>query len=404
MKKKPRPGRPFTDEELAELRAIYEHARQTNTAPKVLDFCRRHDRHRPHVCRKARQLGIQFRPVHGKAAIWQRRQRAEQEERLKHRQAIKRERARKAKAIADWASSPIGSLIAKQRRNAFACKASAKAKARWHALSEEERQAILAKQKRTMIARYGSGSANRPHQTYTRGVGGTRADLGIFLRSTWEANWARILNHRIAKGEVETWKYEPRVFAFPDGESSGVLSYRPDFWVRLSDGTEEHHEVKGWEIPRYREARRLMRIHYPHVVIKVFGDKEWRGPDGIDRKYRDIIPHWEACPAATREKLARERAASRTRQCKQCGKDFAASGRRKFCSEVCSNRAQCVAHCEKQRARTTERRPTSGLCEWCGVEFEIGRMGRVRRFCCHECGMASWRVRQRGGIEASGNP
>jgi hypothetical protein len=401
MKKKPRPGRPFTDEELAELRSIYEHAKQTNTAPKVLDFCRRHDRHRPHVCRKARQLGIQFRPVHGKAAIWERRQRAEQEERLKHRQAIKRERARKAKAIADWASSPIGSLIAKQRRNAVACKASAKAKARWHALSEEERQAIIAKQKRTRVNRYGKGSPNRPHQTYTRGVGGIRADLGIYLRSTWEANWARYLNLGITKGIIASWQYEPQAFAFPIDADAEVRSYTPDFLVRMADGTEVYHEVKGWLTARYRRAIELMRAVYPEVRLQVFTRREYQQ---LTRRWRDSIPEWEHCPAATRRKLARERAARSLHKCKQCGDEFRSTRRRSFCSEGCSKRAQCVAHCEKQRARTTERRPTSGLCEWCGVEFEIGRMGRVRRFCCHECWMASWRVRQRGGIEASGNP
>jgi hypothetical protein len=401
MKKKPRPGRPFTDEELSELRAIYEHARQTNTAPKVLDFCRRHDRHRPHVCRKARQLGIQFRPVHGKAAIWERRQRAEQEERLKQRQAVKREQARKAKAIADWAASPIGSLIADQKRKAVARKASAKSKAKWQSLGEEERRAIRAKQKKTMIARYGSGYPNRPHQTHTRGVGGIRADLGIYLRSTWEANWARYLNLGIAKGIIASWQYEPQVFTFPDDADAEVKSYTPDFLVRMADGTEVYHEVKGWMTTRYRRAIDLMRATYPDVPLRVFTRRDYQE---LTRRWRSSIPEWEHCPAATRRKLAREREARSLHKCKQCGEEFRSTRRRSFCSEVCSKRAQCVAHCEKQRAKTSERRPTRGRCEWCAAEFDIGRMGRVRHFCCHECGMASWRSRQRGGIAASGNP
>jgi hypothetical protein len=387
-----RAKRSFTQEEITELRSIYAEAEASGRRVDLRDFCQRSGRHRPHVCRKARQLGLNTRPQWGSGQTWEAMERRLLKEakaaaaRKNATEEARRRRLDERKAKADWLASPIGSLIAKQRRTAVACKASAKAKSKWQSLSEREQREISSKRKRTMIARYGKGSPNRVHQNYTRGVGGIRADLGIYLRSTWEANWARYLNLGITKGIIASWQYEPRVFTFPDDADAEVRSYTPDFLVRMADGTEVYHEVKGWLTARYRRAIELMRTVYPKVRLQVFTRREYQE---LTRRWRDSIPEWEHCPAATRRKLARERAASRTRQCKQCGKDFAVSSRRKFCSEVCSKRAQCVAHCEKQRARTTKQRPTTGRCEWCGVDFQIGRMGRVRRFCSRPCWLAS---------------
>lgn len=61
-------------------------------------------------------------------------------------------------------------------------------------------------------------------QVYTRGKGGFRPDIGLYVRSRWEANFARILAHLAVP-----FLYESRTFFLSDGRT-----YTPDFLV---DGT-----------------------------------------------------------------------------------------------------------------------------------------------------------------------
>ena len=76
-----------------------------------------------------------------------------------------------------------------------------------------------------------------------RFYGGYREDIGIYVRSTWEANFARILNHL----GIE-WQYEPETFVvLVDGRE---LSYTPDFYLPASD---HWVEVKGRWIGSARE-------------------------------------------------------------------------------------------------------------------------------------------------------
>ena len=63
----------------------------------------------------------------------------------------------------------------------------------------------------TCKAQWMSGNAvSRP-----RGSGGRRDDLdGLFVRSSWEANYARYLNWLVKLGEIKGWEYEADTFAF----------------------------------------------------------------------------------------------------------------------------------------------------------------------------------------------
>ena len=56
--------------------------------------------------------------------------------------------------------------------------------------------------------RYGPLPKNR------RAKGGTRKDLGFYVRSTWEANYARYLKWLQLNGQIEEWAYEPKTFEF----------------------------------------------------------------------------------------------------------------------------------------------------------------------------------------------
>ena len=44
--------------------------------------------------------------------------------------------------------------------------------------------------------------------------GGIRKDLGIYVRSSWEANYARYLNFLKKSGAILRWEFEPTEFEF----------------------------------------------------------------------------------------------------------------------------------------------------------------------------------------------
>jgi predicted nucleic acid-binding Zn ribbon protein len=394
-----RERRPFSAEELEDMRALYAQAQAEQRPPRLVEFCRKYGRHRQHIARKARRLGIQFRPVHGKAKITEARQRQQAEARKRERMRKAEAPRKKAEAEAAWKISPLGSLLYAAKRHDIAVRASRASRRKWMSLSDAERKEWTEKQKQALLSRYGRGATNRParrrERAHTRGVGGIREDLGIYMRSTWEANWARYLRLGIAQGSVKAWEYEPVTFTFPDGADPHVRSYTPDFRVCMPDGSTVYHEVKGWMTDRARRALELMRQFHPEVVVQVFSRRAYQQ---LTQRWRDSIPEWEHCPAATRQRLARERSKRRMRTCKQCGNQIGVPHRRSYCSDECSKRAACIAHCEKQRAATSARRPKHGECVRCGVAFTIRPMGRVRRFCSNRCGVATYRETHRATV------
>jgi hypothetical protein len=127
-------------------------------------------------------------------------------------------------------------------------------------------------------------------QTQTRrGLGGRRDDLGgLYVRSAWEANWARYLNWQVECRLIVSWEFEPETFEFPI--KRGSRFYTPDFRVVLLDGTVEYHEVKGWM--DQRSATKLKRMAKYHRAIKiVLIDKErYRA---VAQTVGGLIPHWE---------------------------------------------------------------------------------------------------------------
>ena len=72
----------------------------------------------------------------------------------------------------------------------------------------------------------------KSQKMYSRSIKGKREDLNCFFRSTWEANYARYLNHIGIK-----WKYETVTYQLGNNKT-----YTPDFL--LEDGSLV--EIKGW--------------------------------------------------------------------------------------------------------------------------------------------------------------
>lgn len=123
-----------------------------------------------------------------------------------------------------------------------------------------------------------------------RSIGGKREDLNfLFVRSQWEANYARYLNWLIDKGQIEKWEYEVDTFEF-EGIKRGTRFYTPDFKVWGLDGRFEYHEVKGWmDKPSQVKIKRFMN-RYRQFVLRIIDERWFK--ENTDR-LKGLIPFWE---------------------------------------------------------------------------------------------------------------
>lgn len=135
-------------------------------------------------------------------------------------------------------------------------------------------------------------------QGHSRCASGVRSDLGIFVRSSWEANYARYLNWLITLGEIHGWEYEPDTFWF-EKIKRGVRSYTPDFKIWESpDSTPYYVEVKGWMDQKSRTKLKRIAKYHPDVTVKVVAKKEYQDI----AKWSSIIPGWETKPDWSQQK------------------------------------------------------------------------------------------------------
>jgi hypothetical protein len=152
----------------------------------------------------------------------------------------------------------------------------------WDAMTPEERMRQLAPMR--------AAQPTRPTgNTYSRTRSGKRADLGgLFVRSAWEANYARYLTWLVDHGEIAGWRYEPRTFEFP--VKRGNRTYTPDFEVTTTDGRIEWHEVKGWmDDPSRVKLKRFAR-YYPDETLVLIDAAAYRA---LARTAAPLIKGWE---------------------------------------------------------------------------------------------------------------
>jgi len=159
-------------------------------------------------------------------------------------------------------------------------------------VSEEFLEAVLARG--YTVA---SSSIHRPlpavtadsSQKKNRYGSGKRADLGIYLRSIWESNYARYLNWLQSRGVIYKWEYEPDIYRFPvrPGPSS---FYRPDFKVWLTPERFAYHEVKGQmtQVSKTKLAR--MKKYFPEHEVILITEVQYRE---LVYKVAALIPEWE---------------------------------------------------------------------------------------------------------------
>lgn len=123
----------------------------------------------------------------------------------------------------------------------------------------------------------------------SRARAGRRSMLGgLYVRSSWEANYALILNHAIAQGLIDRWEYEPDCFEFP--VKRGSRFYTPDFKVWRRDGRFEYHEVKGYLDQPSRTKLKRMQKYYPDLQVKLVDEKVYRA---FEQVYGSVLEGWE---------------------------------------------------------------------------------------------------------------
>ncbi|MNC02764.1 Phage endonuclease I [compost metagenome] len=110
---------------------------------------------------------------------------------------------------------------------------------------------------------------------------GIRQDIGHFVRSTWEANYVRIL-----KFKKINYQFEPQIFWLiaPDGRQ---ISYTPDFYLIEKD---MYIEVKGFWYEDARQKFDLFREQYPDIKIDVVDTKVY---NVLEKQFKPLIKEWE---------------------------------------------------------------------------------------------------------------
>ena len=122
---------------------------------------------------------------------------------------------------------------------------------------------------------------------------GTRKDLGMSFRSSWEANYARIL--KFNNKEID---YENDRFTLYEDDGSIANVYTPDF--KIEDKI--HIEIKGhadafdeWGCTckrclRDKNKMEMMAEQYPEIEVILIGRKEYRE---LCQKYNYFVDNWE---------------------------------------------------------------------------------------------------------------
>lgn len=118
--------------------------------------------------------------------------------------------------------------------------------------------------------------------------GGFREDIGIYVRSSWEANYFRFLRYQQEKNLILGFSYEKDTFYFEDGSSPH--SYRPDFKIFLCDGTEKFIEIKGRETQKDIIRLDKFKKFFPFHILEILRYREYME---LERGYRKLIPTWE---------------------------------------------------------------------------------------------------------------
>jgi len=116
-----------------------------------------------------------------------------------------------------------------------------------------------------------------PFKKHGRFKSGFRPDLGVSVRSGWEANYARFLKYCGYE-----YKFEPRMFLLSTGEY-----YLPDFYIPEKN---LYIELKGQEIKKGMDKFYLFKKEYSQYNAALVDSKEYHE---IEKAYKKYIKEWE---------------------------------------------------------------------------------------------------------------
>src|SRR5690349_15523057 len=111
----------------------------------------------------------------------------------------------------------------------------------------------------------------------------------IYVRSKWEANYARYLQYQMEQDWIADWHHEPETFWF-EKIKRGVRSYMPDFRVLRHDLTHYWVEVKGYMDDKSKTKLARFKRYYPDEEIIVI-DAAWFRKNNKNLKL--LIEDWE---------------------------------------------------------------------------------------------------------------
>jgi hypothetical protein len=120
--------------------------------------------------------------------------------------------------------------------------------------------------------------------------GGKRIIGGFekYYRSSWEANYARVLEFLKLNGFILKWEHEPDTFWF-ENIKRGVRSYTPDFKIWLTDTTYYYVEIKGWMDQKSLTKLKRFEKYYPENYLVLLRAKELKE---LKKKYSSVV-YWE---------------------------------------------------------------------------------------------------------------
>lgn len=268
----------WSDQEIAKLIAWYQRpGAEGRDTLHLQTLAAELGREKQNVCRKARALGLTNKNRKVKT----------DESRKKHSEQAKkyiRENGHPKGALGIRHSPETRKVLGEKSRKSW---------------EHQKKRPILMHLRRvqtvqTNLQRYGVASPvqaiNSGRNVYSRCKRGFRDDIGFFVRSRWEANYARYLMWLQNKGEILSWEYEPTTFRF-DGVARGPYTYKPDFLVVEKDGRRAYHEVKGWMDSASRSRLKRFAKFFPEHAMVVVDGKAYRQ---IQAKLSSVIPNWES--------------------------------------------------------------------------------------------------------------
>jgi hypothetical protein len=111
---------------------------------------------------------------------------------------------------------------------------------------------------------------------------GYREDLGFYVRSSWEANYSRLL-----KFLGTEYKYEPKRFIVKDSNNKIIFSYLPDFYL---PEFKKYIEVKGYWYKSSREKFDKLLEYFPDLKIDLLVEQDYKK---LIKKFSHLVPDWE---------------------------------------------------------------------------------------------------------------